>query len=99
MNEQIKQILLMQLQLLQEACEEDMFPPAAAELSKALAKAVDVAMVNRPLPTLKEPESVKHQKLEVKLDEEMLRQASRSAMCGNPRASGSSNADSGKTER
>ena len=53
MNEQIKQILLMQLQLLQEACEEDMFPPAAAELSKALAEAVRIVSNMTPLGRLR----------------------------------------------
>lgn len=36
MNEQIKEILLKQLQLLREACEKDMTPEEAARMAEAL---------------------------------------------------------------
>ena len=48
MKDQLKEILLKQLQLLQEACERDMTDTAMAEISKALAEALAVATVTEP---------------------------------------------------
>lgn len=42
----MKEILLKQVELLQEACEREMFPEDAARLSEALASALAVATRN-----------------------------------------------------
>lgn len=55
MKEQIKEILLKQMQLLQDACEREMSPEDAARLSAMLAEAL--ALVNSftpPLPIYRE---------------------------------------------
>ena len=53
MKEQMKEILLKQLQLLQEACERDMSDALMADLSKALSEALCIASIGEPLFPLK----------------------------------------------
>lgn len=54
MDATLKEILRKQLQLLQEACENDMLPEEAAELSETLAEAVrKAARICRLLPLIR----------------------------------------------
>lgn len=45
---EIKEILLKQMQILQEACDQDLLPEEAARLSEALSSAVTVAVCVGP---------------------------------------------------
>lgn len=52
MNDKIKEILLKQVELLQEACERDMLPEDAARLSEEISVAVRMAAAVTPLERL-----------------------------------------------